>query len=100
MALVSHCRHSRCNSSVEDQRIADAMKSDAHTGLQVLKLVDRSTGAYVTNKYHYDLPQFPHYITSMENPLGIPVARDEYDDDGRLIAVVDADGNRTEFIHN
>ena len=68
--------------------------------IQVLKLVDRTAGTYVTNKYHYDNPNFPHYITSIENPLGIPVARNEYDDDGRLTAVVDADGNRTEFDHS
>src|SRR2546430_7481594 len=71
----------------------------ADTGnlLQVLKLVDRVAGTYVTNKYHYDLPRFPHYITSIEDPRGVPLARNEYDDSGTLTAVVDADGRRTEF---
>jgi RHS repeat-associated protein len=68
--------------------------------LQVLKLVDRSAGTYATNKYHYDHARFPHYITSVENPLGTPLARNEFDDSGRLTAVVDAAGTRTQFIHN
>jgi RHS repeat-associated protein len=74
----------------------------ADTGnlLQVLRLVDRTAGTYVTNKYHYDNQNFPHYITSVENGLGVPVARNEYDDAGRLTAVVDPDGNRTEFEHS
>jgi RHS repeat-associated protein len=74
----------------------------ADTGnlLQVLKLTDRTAGTYLTTTYHYDNPAFPHYITSIENPLGVPVARNEYDDSGRLTAVVDADGNRTEFHHS
>jgi len=68
--------------------------------LQVQKLTDRAAGTYVTERYHYDNPNFPHYITSIENPNGVPVARNEYDDAGRLTAVVDADGNRTQFIHS
>jgi RHS repeat-associated protein len=74
----------------------------ADTGnlLQVLRLVDRAAGTYATNKYHYDNQNFPHYITSIENGLGVPVARNEYDDAGRLTAVVDPDGNRTQFEHS
>jgi RHS repeat-associated protein len=68
--------------------------------LQVWKLQDRNAGTYTTNKYHYDNPNFPHYLTSMENPLGVPVARNEYDDQGRLIAVVDAGGNTTQFFNS
>lgn len=75
---------------------------DADNGnlLQVLKLVDRTLGSYITNRYNYDNPAFPHYITSMVNPLGVPVARNYYDDSGRLTAVVDAYGNTNAFIHN
>ncbi len=68
--------------------------------LQVLKLVDSNAGTYTTNKYHYDHPYFPHYITSIENGDGVPVARNYYDDSGKLIAVQDANGNLTQFIHN
>jgi YD repeat-containing protein len=68
--------------------------------LQVHRLTDRAAGTYLMAKYHYDEPRWPHYITSIENPLGVPVARNEYDDSGRLTAIVDADGNRTEFQHS
>jgi RHS repeat-associated protein len=74
----------------------------ADTGnlLQVLRLTDRTAGTYVTNKYHYDLPQFPHYITSIEDPRGVPVAKNYYDDSGRLWKIEDGDGKVTQFIHN
>jgi RHS repeat-associated protein len=68
--------------------------------LQVLKLVDRNAGTYTTNQYHYDNPYFPHFITSIENGNGVPVARNYYDDSGKLIAVQDANGNLTQFIHD
>jgi RHS repeat-associated protein len=68
--------------------------------IRVQRLVDRAAGTYQTLKYHYDHPQFPHYITSIEDPRGIPMVRNEYDDSGKLVAVLDADGKRTEFIHN
>jgi RHS repeat-associated protein len=68
--------------------------------IQVLKLVDRNAGTYTTNQYHYDNPYFPHFITSIENGNGVPVARNYYDDSGKLIAVQDANGNLTQFIHN
>jgi YD repeat-containing protein len=42
----------------------------------------------------------PITITSIERALGIPIARNEYSDDGRLTAMIDANGNRTEFIHD
>jgi RHS repeat-associated protein len=70
--------------------------------IQVHRLQDRAAGNYLVTKYHYDHPnpEFAHYITSIEDPRGIPLARNEYDDSGRLTAVVDADGKRTQFIHN
>jgi len=73
---------------------------DTSNLLQVLKLVDRNAGTYVTNRYDYNNPSFPHFITSIENGDGVPVARNYYDDSGKLIAVQDADGNLTQFIHN
>ena len=41
-----------------------------------------------------------HNLMSITDPMGIAVARNEYDDDGRLIATIDADGNRTEYEHD
>ncbi len=68
--------------------------------IQVHRLLDRSAGSYSTNKYHYDLARLPHYITSIEDPRGVSLARNEFDDAGRLAAVIDADGKRVEFIHS
>ena len=68
--------------------------------IQVLKLVDRNTGTYTTNKYDYNNADFPHYITSIENGDGTTVAENFYDDNGKLTAVQDADGNLTQFVHN
>jgi len=68
--------------------------------IQVHRLQDRTVGNYLVTKYHYDHAKFPHFITSIEDPRGIPLARNEYDDSGRLTAVVDADGKRTAFFHN
>ena len=41
-----------------------------------------------------------HNIIDMKGPTGISVARNEYDEDGRLIAIIDADGNRIEYENN
>ncbi|MCK7592298.1 Ig-like domain-containing protein [Pseudomarimonas salicorniae] len=38
-----------------------------------------------------------HYLEDIYDPRGVRVSRNEYDDDGRLIAVVDADGHRIEY---
>ncbi len=68
--------------------------------IQVFKLVDRATGSYLTNKYHYDHPSFPHYITSIEDARGIPIARNLYDDSGRLTGIIDAAGRTNSFEHD
>jgi choice-of-anchor A domain-containing protein/RHS repeat-associated protein len=41
-----------------------------------------------------------HYLTDITDPRGVKATRMEYDDEGRLIAIVDADGNRVEYTHN
>ncbi len=66
----------------------------------VLQLVDRAAATYVTSSFSYTNRNHPHYITGITDPRGITVARNEYDDDGRLTAVIDADGKRTEFGHD
>jgi len=68
--------------------------------IQVLRLVDRSTGSYVTNRYRYDHPTFIHYITAIENAAGVPITRNEYDAYGRLAKVTDADRQSIQYIHD
>jgi RHS repeat-associated protein len=41
----------------------------------------------------------PHYLDLILDARNLPVARNEYDDDDRLIATIDADGHRIEFDH-
>ena len=71
---------------------------------QVHKLTDRNAngglGAYDVTIYEYTNSHFPHFITGIIDPRGLSVARNEYNENGQLTAVVDADGNRTEFSHD
>ncbi|RLA59831.1 MAG: hypothetical protein DRQ89_13575, partial [Epsilonproteobacteria bacterium] len=41
-----------------------------------------------------------HGLIRIEDPLGRQIAKNEYDLDGRLIAVTDAAGNRVEYAHD
>ena len=68
--------------------------------LQVLKLTDRAAGTTsptntITTIRSLSTTSPPSRIRS-----ACPVARNEYDDAGRLTAIVDADGKRTEFVHS
>ncbi|MCC6620363.1 MAG: hypothetical protein IT385_03865 [Deltaproteobacteria bacterium] len=39
-----------------------------------------------TTTYRYEAPGRPNYLTAIEDPLGRPVVRNVYDEDGRLVA--------------
>jgi RHS repeat-associated protein len=68
--------------------------------VQVLRLVDRTALTYVTNKYYYEHASFPHYITRIEDGRGVSVARNLYDDAGRLVGIIDAAGRTNTFAHD
>jgi RHS repeat-associated protein len=69
--------------------------------MYVERLVDTSNGGtYVTNFFAYTNANFLHYITGIFNTDGTQVAKNFYDDAGHLIAVQDANGNLTQFIHS
>jgi len=68
--------------------------------IAVERLVDRDAGTYVTNSFTYTNSLFPHYITGILNADGTQVAKNFYDDSGKLAAVQDADGNKTRFVHD
>ena len=55
---------------------------------------------YATTAYLYGNPRFPHYLTEVKDPRGFSGLRTEYDSEGRLMAVIDANGNRTRFDRN
>lgn len=42
----------------------------------------------------------PHYLQDVIDPRGVRAIRNEYDSDGRMVAQIDADGNRLEFDHD
>lgn len=58
----------------------------------LVSVIDR-VGAETQFTYRTDVP---HYLDTIIDPLGRPAAKTEYDEDGRIIALVDAQGNRIE----
>lgn len=60
----------------------------------LVKVTDRTNTA---TRFVYD-PL--HNIVDIRDPRGVQAVRNEYDEDGRLIATIDAKGNRIEFDHN
>jgi RHS repeat-associated protein len=62
--------------------------------------VDRNAGTYATNRYDYNNANFPHYITEIINANGVPTVRTLYDDSGRMIGMIDADGRTNSFVHD
>jgi len=66
----------------------------------VSKLISTNGPIYQSTSYEYTNPQFPHYITAIKDPRGVTPLRTLYDDQGRMIATVDAFGNTNAFIHD
>ena len=66
------------------------------------KLTDLSgtNSHYATTTYVYGNPTFPHFITKVLGPNGLPASQVEYDSSGRVIAIVDALGHRTSISHD
>lgn len=50
--------------------------------------------------FRYGLAAFPHYLSEIIDPRGVRAIRNEYDDSGRLVATIDADGHRIEYTHD
>jgi len=72
----------------------------AHKLTDVSDESDPSDATYETIEYVYGHEEFPHYITEIKDPRGISPMRTEYDDEGRIVATIDANGNRIELDHN
>ena len=74
---------------------------DANQNLiNIIKLADRFAGTYVTNSFTYTNANFPHYITGIIDPRGVTVARQLYDESGKLIGIIDANGKTNVFVHD
>ncbi len=68
--------------------------------IKVNKLKDRATGEYLTTEFLYETAGRPHYISSIKDARGKTPMLCEYDGSGRLVATIDADGNRIEMQHD
>lgn len=56
----------------------------------LIQFTDQANNA---TKYFYQQPQFPHYLTKIEDPLNRPIARNVFDNQGRLIGICDGNGD-------
>ncbi len=79
-------------------KITDAMGNEIkyqYDGYGDLISVTDQEGNITSFKYN-----FSHGIIDIIDPRGVKVARNEYDDNGKLIANIDAEGNRIEYTHD
>lgn len=71
--------------------------------VKVHKLIDRTKPVdqqYAVTEYLYGEPSRPHYITAIKDALGNQPMKCIYDENGRLIATEDANGNRIAMQHD
>jgi RHS repeat-associated protein len=52
-----------------------------------------------TNFVYRNTPVPTHYLEDIRDPRGVRAIRNEYNDEGRLVRTIDADGNATVFDH-
>ncbi|HTJ01007.1 MAG TPA: PKD domain-containing protein [Dongiaceae bacterium] len=67
------------------------------------KLLDGSNPTnlvYANFQYFYTNPRFPHLLTQITDPRGLPIFQAVFDDSGRLIGTKDANGNLASIQHN
>ncbi len=95
------------NLDANDNPIGPAAYTYEYDGANNLEKVNRlvdntdlANPVYETTTFVYGKPEFPHYITEIQDPRGVTPMRNEYDSDGRLIAVIDAFGCRIDLQHN
>lgn len=60
-------------------------------------LVSRVDAVGGESRYRYDRR---HNLIDIRDPAGVSVTRNEYDDTGRLVAIVDATGRSMTFVHD
>ena len=71
--------------------------------VKVHKLIDRTKPVdqqYAVTEYIYGEPSRPHYITAIKDAVGNQPMKCIYDENGRLVATEDANGNRIAMQHD
>ena len=71
--------------------------------VKVHKLIDRTKPAdqqYAVTEYLYENADRPHFVTAIKDALGNTPMKCIYDEDGRLVATEDANGNRVVMNHD
>ena len=53
-----------------------------------------------TTQFLYQDSRFPNYLTDILDPRGVQAIRTEYDEDGRILRQIDADGHPIEYAHD
>ncbi len=79
-------------------QLADPEGNVQHYGYSAAgDLIAHTDAVGNTSRFFYDRH---HGLLRAEDPLGRPIARLEYDDDGRVISSTDGDGHLTQFVHD
>ena len=95
--LFERDMNGRVTKAVEKNKNGDIVTSVSYVynDYNDLIMTVDDTGRTVT--YSYDNK---HNLIEITDPSGKAVARNEYDDEGRLIATIDSEGCRVEYEHN
>ncbi|AFY56856.1 RHS repeat-associated core domain protein [Rivularia sp. PCC 7116] len=68
----------------------ESIEYDYDTNGDLVSVTDRTDN---TTELVYEQPQLPHYLTEVKDPLGRSGIRNEYNEQGQLARIIDADGN-------
>ncbi|BAY84562.1 YD repeat protein [Calothrix parasitica NIES-267] len=68
----------------------ESIEYDYDTSGDLVSVTDRTDH---TTELVYEQPQLPHYLTEVKDPLGRSGIRSEYNEQGQLVRIIDADGN-------
>ncbi len=74
-----------------------ALRYDYGSNGSLATFTDRTTN---TTTFAYTNAALPKYLTTITDPRGVKAIRTEYDNNGRMVRQIDADGNAVNFTHD